>query len=145
MSFFKKLFGKKTEEEKKEQLDKSLEKTKSGFFDKIKKAVAGKSTVDVEVLDEVVLKAKVEATRMEKIKNSSQGQVEFFDDEKCQTSMGKGRVRLQNAEQSCKSIIDRISSFGNVDSVSFDGSCLNINNDSSYTKDQLVEQCVNNI
>ena len=72
-------------------------------------------------------------------------QVEFFDDEKCQTSMGKGRVRLQNAEQSCKSIIDRISSFGNVDSVSFDGSCLNINNDSSYTKDQLVEQCVNNI
>ena len=35
---------------------------------------------DIEVLDEVVLKAKVEATRMEKIKNSSQGQVEFFDD-----------------------------------------------------------------
>ena len=53
MSFFKKLFSKKSKEEKKEQLDKSLEKTKSGFFDKIKKAVAGKSTVDVEVLDEV--------------------------------------------------------------------------------------------
>lgn len=53
MSFFKKLFGQKTEEEKKEQLDKSLEKTKSGFFDKIKKAVAGKTTIDVEVLDEV--------------------------------------------------------------------------------------------
>ena len=46
MSFFKKLFGQKTEEEKKEQLDKGLEKTKSGFFDKIKKAVAGKSTVE---------------------------------------------------------------------------------------------------
>ncbi|MEM6964008.1 MAG: signal recognition particle-docking protein FtsY [Bacteroidota bacterium] len=54
MSFFKKLFGgKKTEEEKKEQLNKGLEKTKIGFFDKIKKAVAGKSTVDVEVLDEL--------------------------------------------------------------------------------------------
>ena len=43
MSFFKKIFGKKSEEEKKEQLDKGLEKTKSGFFDKIKKAVAGKN------------------------------------------------------------------------------------------------------
>jgi len=53
MSFFKKLFGKKTEEEKKVQLDKGLEKTKTGFFDKIKKAVAGKTTIDVEVLDEV--------------------------------------------------------------------------------------------
>ena len=53
MSFFKKLFGQKSEEEKKEQLDKGLEKTKSGFFDKIKKAVAGKTTIDVEVLDEV--------------------------------------------------------------------------------------------
>ena len=53
MSFFKKLFSKKSPEEKKEQLDKSLEKTKTGFFDKIKKAVAGKATVDIEVLDEV--------------------------------------------------------------------------------------------
>ena len=53
MSFFKKLFGGKTEEEKKEQLDKGLEKTKSGFFSKISKAIAGKSTVDVEVLDEL--------------------------------------------------------------------------------------------
>ena len=53
MSFFKRIFGGKSEEEKKEQLNKGLEKTKSGFFDKIKKAVAGKSTVDVEVLDEL--------------------------------------------------------------------------------------------
>lgn len=49
MSFFKKFFTK----EKEQDLDKSLEKTKSGFFDKLGKAVAGKSTVDVEVLDEV--------------------------------------------------------------------------------------------
>ncbi len=49
MSFFKKFFSK----EKQEDLDKGLEKTKTGFFEKITKAVAGKSTVDVEVLDEL--------------------------------------------------------------------------------------------
>ncbi|MFK7932914.1 MAG: signal recognition particle-docking protein FtsY [Saprospiraceae bacterium] len=49
MSFFKKFFSK----EKKEDLDKGLEKTKTGFFEKIGKAVAGKSTVDEEVLDEL--------------------------------------------------------------------------------------------
>jgi fused signal recognition particle receptor len=49
MSFFKKFFNK----EKKEDLDKGLEKTKSSFFNKLSKAVAGKSTVDDEVLDEL--------------------------------------------------------------------------------------------
>ena len=49
MSFFKKFFTK----EKKEDLDKGLEKTKTGFFEKLTKAVAGKSTIDVEVLDEL--------------------------------------------------------------------------------------------
>lgn len=47
MSFFKKLFGKK----EKETLDQGLQKTKEGFFAKISKAIAGKSTVDEEVLD----------------------------------------------------------------------------------------------
>lgn len=47
MSFFKKFFNR----EKKEDLDKGLEKTKSSFFGQIAKAVAGKSTVDEEVLD----------------------------------------------------------------------------------------------
>jgi fused signal recognition particle receptor len=37
--------------EKKESLDKGLEKTKDGFFSKLAKAVVGKSTVDSEVLD----------------------------------------------------------------------------------------------
>ncbi len=50
MSFFKKLFGKKEQEE---ALDKGLEKTKTSFFGKISKAIAGKSTVDEEVLDEL--------------------------------------------------------------------------------------------
>ncbi len=39
--------------EKKEDLDKSLEKTKEGFFSKIAKAVAGRSTVDESFLDEL--------------------------------------------------------------------------------------------
>lgn len=39
--------------DKKENLDKGLEKTKEGFFSKIAKAVAGKSTVDVESLDDI--------------------------------------------------------------------------------------------
>lgn len=47
MGFFGNLFGKK----EKESLDQGLEKTKEGFFQKITKAVAGKSTVDDEVLD----------------------------------------------------------------------------------------------
>lgn len=37
--------------EKKETLDKGLEKTKSGFFDKIARVVAGRDKVDDEVLD----------------------------------------------------------------------------------------------
>ncbi len=39
--------------EKKETLDKGLEKTKDSFFSKLGRAVAGKSTVDEDVLDEV--------------------------------------------------------------------------------------------
>lgn len=37
--------------EKKESLDKGLEKTKEGFFSKLGRAIVGKSTVDDEVLD----------------------------------------------------------------------------------------------
>ena len=47
MGFFGKLFGKK----EKESLDEGLQKTKESFLAKISKAVAGKSTVDEEVLD----------------------------------------------------------------------------------------------
>jgi fused signal recognition particle receptor len=47
MSFFKKIFN----QEKKETLDKGLEKSKNTFFDKLSKAVAGKGKVDDDVLD----------------------------------------------------------------------------------------------
>ncbi len=48
MGLFDKLFGKKQQQE---TLDQGLEKTRDGFFSKISKAIAGKSTVDEEVLD----------------------------------------------------------------------------------------------
>lgn len=47
MGFFNKLFGKK----EKETLDEGLKKTKQGFFEKISRVFAGKSSVDEEVLD----------------------------------------------------------------------------------------------
>ncbi len=47
MGFFNKLFG----EKEKESLDQGLQKTKEGFLSKLTKAIAGKSTVDEEVLD----------------------------------------------------------------------------------------------
>ncbi len=49
MSFFKKIFSK----DKKETLDKGLEKSKSSFFTKLSKAVAGRTTVDADVLDDL--------------------------------------------------------------------------------------------
>jgi fused signal recognition particle receptor len=47
MGLFDKLFGKK----EKQSLDEGLEKTRENIFSRISKAVAGKSTVDEEVLD----------------------------------------------------------------------------------------------
>ena len=49
MNFFKKLFS----SEKKETLDKGLEKSKTSFFDKLTRAIAGKSKVDDSILDEL--------------------------------------------------------------------------------------------
>lgn len=48
MGLFDKLFGKKQQQE---TIDSGLEKTREGFLSKIGKAIAGKSTVDEEVLD----------------------------------------------------------------------------------------------
>lgn len=47
-NFFKKLFSR---EKKKEQLDSGLQKTKEGVWQKLSRAVAGKSKIDDEVLD----------------------------------------------------------------------------------------------
>ncbi len=54
MGIFDKLFKRtKEQEEQKEALDLGLQKTKSNFFSKITKAIAGKDTVDEVVLDEL--------------------------------------------------------------------------------------------
>jgi len=49
MSLFKRIFS----SEKKESLDKGLEKSKEGIFNRLTRAVAGKDKVDDEVLDEL--------------------------------------------------------------------------------------------
>ncbi len=49
MSWFKRILGK----ESKEKLDEGLEKSKTSLFDKISRAVVGKSKVDDEVLDDL--------------------------------------------------------------------------------------------
>jgi fused signal recognition particle receptor len=56
MSFFKRIFSSEKKEsglneQAKQTLDKGLEKTKTSFFSKLTKAVAGKSKVDEDVLD----------------------------------------------------------------------------------------------
>ena len=43
----------KSKKEKKEQLDKGLKKTKEDFFQRLSKIIAGKSTVDDDVLDQL--------------------------------------------------------------------------------------------
>jgi len=50
MGIFDKFFGKK---EQQESLEQGLQKTREGFLGKITKAIAGKSTVDEEVLDNI--------------------------------------------------------------------------------------------
>ena len=51
MGFFKFFKREEKKEEQQQSLDRGLEKTRTGFFDKLTRAVAGKSTIDDEVLD----------------------------------------------------------------------------------------------
>src|SRR5690625_637126 len=54
MSLFNRLFNRKRQsQEEKAALDEGLKKTKSNIFNKLSKAVAGKSVVDEEVLDQL--------------------------------------------------------------------------------------------
>ena len=50
MGLFDKLFGKKQQQE---SVDQGLQKTREGFFSKITKAIAGKSSIDEQVLDDL--------------------------------------------------------------------------------------------
>lgn len=75
MSFFKRIFSSGTKEpvlsdEDKLVLDKGLEKSKTSFFSKLTKAIAGKSKVDDEVLDnleEILVASDVGVTTTLKI------------------------------------------------------------------------------
>lgn len=74
MGFFSKLFGK----EQKESLDKGLEKTRENVFTRITKAIAGKSTVDDDVLDqleEILVSSDVGVTTTLKIIERLQARV----------------------------------------------------------------------
>ncbi len=54
MGFFDKLFKRnKEQQEQKEVLDTGLQKSKEGFLSKVTRAIAGKDTVDEEVLDQL--------------------------------------------------------------------------------------------
>jgi fused signal recognition particle receptor len=53
MGLFDKFFSREKPAEKQEDLQKGLEKTRSGFFSKLSRAVAGKSQVDEAFLDEL--------------------------------------------------------------------------------------------
>jgi fused signal recognition particle receptor len=66
MSWFKSIFS----NDKKEALDKGLEKTKESVFSKLSRAIAGKSTIDDELLDnleEVLVSSDVGVTTTIKI------------------------------------------------------------------------------
>jgi len=74
MSLFKRIFSK----EKKETLDKGLEKTNTTFFTKLSKAVAGKAKVDDDVLDnleEVLVSSDVGVNTTLKIIDSIEARV----------------------------------------------------------------------
>jgi fused signal recognition particle receptor len=84
MSFFKKIFSSEKKDsslsqEAKQTLDKGLEKTKTSFFSKLTKAVAGKSKVDDDVLDnleEVLVSSDVGVNTTLKIINRIEKRVE---------------------------------------------------------------------
>jgi len=84
MSFFKKIFSSEKKDsnlsvEAKQSLDKGLEKTKTSFFSKLTKAVAGKSKVDDDVLDnleEVLVSSDVGVNTTLKIINRIEKRVE---------------------------------------------------------------------
>ena len=66
--------------DKKESLNKGLEKTKESFFSKLGKAIVGKSTVDGDVLDnleEILISSDVGITTTLKIIDRIQ-QVNYF-------------------------------------------------------------------
>ncbi|MBL7928936.1 MAG: signal recognition particle-docking protein FtsY [Bacteroidia bacterium] len=101
MAFFG-LFSK----EKKESLDKGLEKTRTGFFSRLAKAIAGKSSVDDEVLDnleEVLLSSDVGVSTTLKIIDRLQKRVskdKYFGMEGLQSLLKEEVMNLMAGQES---------------------------------------------
>ena len=116
MAFFG-LFGKKSKEEK-ESLDQGLQKTKMGIFEKISRAIVGKSTVDDDVLDgieEALIASDIGVDTTLKIIESLQERV--------------ARDKFMNTEELNSLLRDEIEKLLNIDS----------NNDSSNEEEKAFD------
>jgi fused signal recognition particle receptor len=116
MAFFG-LFGKKSKEEK-ESLDQGLQKTKMGIFEKISRAIVGKSTVDDDVLDgieEALIASDIGVDTTLKIIESLQERV--------------ARDKFMNTEELNSILRDEIEKLLNIDS----------NNDSSNEEEKAFD------
>ena len=99
MGFLSKFFSK----EKKETLDKGLDKTKQGVFAKLAHAVAGKSTIDDDVLDnleEVFVTSDVGVATTLKILDSIQARVAR------DKYVGTGELNSMLCEEITKMLVD---------------------------------------
>lgn len=102
MSFISKLFGKP----EKESLNQGLAKTKESFFGKLARAVAGKSTVDEEVLDnleEVLIGADVGVNTTVKIIDRIEERVKrdkYLGSSELNTTLKEEIVNLFKGKQS---------------------------------------------
>jgi fused signal recognition particle receptor len=116
MAFFG-LFGKKSKEEK-ESLDQGLQKTKMGIFEKISRAIVGKSTVDDDVLDgieEALIASDIGVDTTLKIIESLQERV--------------ARDKFMNTDELNSILRDEIEKLLNIDS----------NNDSSNEEEKAFD------
>ena len=76
MGLFDKLFGKKQQQE---SLEQGLQKTREGFLSKITKAIAGKSTVDEEVLERISSRLRDTFSLRIPVRPSPPGSLPRFD------------------------------------------------------------------
>jgi fused signal recognition particle receptor len=101
MSFISKLFGKK----EKESLNQGLAKTKESFFGKLARAIAGKSKVDEEVLDnleEILIGADVGVNTTVKIIDRIEERVKrdkYIGSEELNTTLKEEIVNLFKGKQ----------------------------------------------
>lgn len=103
MAFFG-LFSKKTKEEK-DSLEQGLQKTKTGIFDKISRAIVGKSRVDDDVLDaieEALIASDIGVDTTLKIVDSLQERVardKFMNTEELHTILREEIELLLNSKE----------------------------------------------